>query len=69
MKSLVVNLKVLYGKRTYYPVCANAMNIAHIANTKTLTEDTLKRCTALGFKVVVNYEVPTFELENALCEK
>lgn len=56
-----VELKILYGKRVYYPVCQNAIVFCNIAGTKTLTEDLLKQVNKLGFQVNIQFFVPKIE--------
>ena len=50
---ITVHRREVYGVVKYYPVCDKAKLFAHIAQTKTLTHDVLKRIGALGYKVSV----------------
>jgi hypothetical protein len=50
----------VYGKRVVYPVCDKAKVFASIADTKSLTETTLKCIRKLGYEInVVPQEQPT----------
>lgn len=48
-----VYVKNNYGQDVVYPVCDKAFLFAEIANTKTLTPDTIKKIKALGYKFTV----------------
>ena len=50
---ITVHRREVYGVVKYYPVCDKAKLFAHIAQTKTLTHDVLKRIGALGYEVSV----------------
>lgn len=52
---ITVHRREVYGVVKYYPVCDKAKLFAHIAQTKTLTHDVLKRIGALGYEVSVIY--------------
>jgi hypothetical protein len=58
MNTLTVEMRNNYGAIAYYPVCDKAKALATIANTKTLTPKALQQCKALGFKVVINVDIP-----------
>lgn len=51
--NITVHRREVYGLVKYYPVCDKAKLFAHIAQTKTLTHDVLKRIGALGYEVSV----------------
>ncbi len=48
---ITVKIKNVYGKVTVYPVCENALLFARLADTKTLTPDTIKIIKALGYEI------------------
>ena len=48
---IIIRSKFYYGKVCFYPVCADARTFALIANTKTLTEATLKSIGRLGYTI------------------
>jgi len=58
ISEFVVHVRVMdvYGKRVVYPVCDKAKVFASIADTKTLTETTLRCIRKLGYTLHV---VPT----------
>lgn len=51
-----VRVKDVYGKRTFYPLCADALLFASIAGTKTLTEPVLKSIESLGYKITFQHD-------------
>jgi len=48
-----VEVKDVYGTTKVYPVCQKAKLFSKIANTKTLTEETLKNIERLGYQLEV----------------
>lgn len=58
METIYVKVTSVYGKETIYPVCDKAKCFAQIAGTVTLTRDTLKWISKLGYCI----EVPQAEL-------
>ena len=48
-----VEIKDVYGAMKVYPVCQKAKLFSKIANTKTLTEETLKNIERLGYQLEV----------------
>ena len=55
-----VRVMDVYGKRVVYPVCEKAKVFASIADTKTLTETTLRCIRKLGYEInVIPNEQPT----------
>ena len=57
-----VVVKNVYGTDKVYPFCMKARNFAEIAGTKTLTRDTLRLVTLLGYQVRV--QPTTINMEN-----
>lgn len=58
-----VRVMDVYGKRVVYPVCEKAKVFASIADTKSLTETTLRCIRKLGYEInVVPNEQPTLGL-------
>ena len=57
---LVISVRVtdVYGKRVVYPVCEKAKVFADIANTKTLTDTTLRCIQKLGYGIRVMPQEP-----------
>lgn len=47
-----IELKDQYGKQVAYPVCDTAKAFAEIANSKTLTDQTLLRIAGLGYTII-----------------
>ena len=52
MKTILIELKTVYGKTTIYPANEAADLLAEIAGTKTLTNVTLALAERLGFEIV-----------------
>lgn len=50
---IIVRITQNYGTEVIYPACQNAFLFARIADTKTLTLDTIAKIKALGYKVTV----------------
>ena len=57
---ITVKIKQVYGVDTIYPVCPQAHLLAQLANTKTITRDSIKTIKALGYEVVI--EQPSFTI-------
>jgi hypothetical protein len=53
MQSITVQIKTVYGNEVVYPACPKALLFATIANTKTLTRETLENIGRLGFEIRV----------------
>ena len=49
-----VRIKDVYGNQMVYPVCNAALCFAAIAGTKTLTQDTLRLITKLGYDITID---------------
>ncbi len=50
---ITIQAKNVYGNEVFYPVCEQAMRLAHLANTKTLTRDALNLIKSMGFAIQV----------------
>lgn len=48
-----VEVKNIYGKDTFYPLCNKAILLARLTGNKTLTLDALKTIKNLGYEVAV----------------
>jgi hypothetical protein len=48
-----VEVKNIYGKDTFYPLCNKALLLAQLSGNKTLTLDALKTIKSLGYEVAV----------------
>jgi len=46
----IVEIKNNFGSEAIYPACNNSRLIAKLANTKTLTRETIQVAKELGFK-------------------
>jgi len=55
---VLVRVTDVYGKRVVYPVCDKAKVFADIANTKTLTDTTLRCIQKLGYGIRVMPQEP-----------
>ena len=53
-----VEVKDVYGKPTYYPICFKSTIFSHIAGTTTLTPTTLKLIKDLGYSIKCTYKMP-----------
>lgn len=51
--TIKVKLKNVYGNTMVYPLCDNAKRFAAIANTQTLTNNTVKLIKDLGYSIQV----------------
>ena len=49
-----VEIKNVYGKELIYPICASAKIFADIADTKTLTFETIQLIKRLGYTIEIN---------------
>ncbi len=47
-----IELRDQYGKQVAHPVCDTAKTFAEIANSKTLTDQTLLRIAGLGYTII-----------------
>lgn len=56
-KSILVEIRSVYGNRTIYPLCDDARAFAAIAGTSTLTARVIQKIKALGYAIEV---APTF---------
>lgn len=54
-----VRLKQQYGQQVIEPICEVAKEFAKIADTKTLTRQTIDSMKRLGYTVVVEQTLPT----------
>jgi hypothetical protein len=48
-----VEVKNVYGKDTFYPLCNQAVLLARLTGNKTLTLDALNTIKALGYEIAV----------------
>lgn len=55
---ITVRVKNNYGNNLVYPVCDKAKLFASIACSKTLTSATIKDIKSLGYKVIVENNLP-----------
>lgn len=55
-----IEVKSVFGNELYYPVCSHAEAFARIANSKTLTAQTLNQISQLGYEVVIAQPNITF---------
>lgn len=52
MPIIKVEIREVYGRFTTYPACADARRFADIANSKTLTDRTLRLIRDLGYRII-----------------
>ena len=52
--NIQVQIKNVYGNELIYPICSNAKTFANIANTKTLTFETIQLIKKLGYTIEIN---------------
>jgi len=52
-KTIRVSIHNNYGRDVVYPVCADALRFAQIANTTTLTTNTITAIKKLGYQITV----------------
>ena len=50
---ITIEVKTVYGNQTIYPFCDNAKLFARLANTKTLTKDSLDTIKKLGYAIEI----------------
>jgi hypothetical protein len=48
-----VEVKNIYGKDTFYPLCNKAILLTRLTGNKTLTIESLKTIQSLGYEVAV----------------
>jgi hypothetical protein len=53
MKTIKVKIKSVYGNETIYPLCDAGKTFAKIANTRTLTRETVEFIKQLGYSFEV----------------
>ena len=52
MPTIKVEVREVYGRFTTYPACPDERRFADIANSKTLTDRTLRLVRDLGYQIV-----------------
>lgn len=57
IKSILIEVKNVYGTDTYYPVSDDAINFARIAGTKTLTQSTIDIVNDMGYTIIIKQHV------------
>jgi hypothetical protein len=65
MNQITVERRDQYGTPVFHPVCENARTFARIAKTKTLTLDTLKQVSLLGYAIKIERTPETLEFKTA----
>jgi hypothetical protein len=53
---ITVKIKPVYGVDNIYPVCPQAHLFARLANTKTLTRDSIKTIKDLGYTIKIEQQ-------------
>jgi hypothetical protein len=61
MQKIIVELKSVYGRELFYPVCDNSKRFAKLAKSKTLLESDLLLIQLCGFKIEI--KTPEFKFE------
>ena len=51
--NIQVEIKNVYGNELIYPICSSAKTFADIANTKTLTFETIQLIKKLGYTIEI----------------
>jgi hypothetical protein len=51
MKEITIEIKDVYGKQMFYPMCEAAKVFAALAGTRSLTEGTIRKIIKLGYKI------------------
>jgi hypothetical protein len=54
-----VEVRNIYGKDTFYPLCNKAILLTRLTGNKTLTIESLKTIQSLGYEIAVQ-QVKTF---------
>jgi hypothetical protein len=66
MKTILVDVRDVYGRKTIYPACATAELLAQLAGTRTLTPAALRTIKALGYSIeLAPRALPAAELGRA----
>jgi len=53
MKTIIVEIKNVYGVERIYPVCENAKRFAMLTSTKTFNRDIIEVIKSLGCKIEI----------------
>ena len=61
MQKIIVELKSVYGRELFYPICDNAKRFAKLAKSKTLLESDLLLIQLCGFDI--EFKKPEFKFE------
>jgi hypothetical protein len=59
-KSIIVSMRSQYGNDLVYPECPDARRFAAIANTATLTANTVEAIRQLGYEIKIKTETLPF---------
>jgi|APCry1669188910_1035180.scaffolds.fasta_scaffold402119_2 hypothetical protein len=60
MNEITIEMRESYGRQVFYPVCRDAKLFAALAGTKTLTKETLRQITQLGYKIITTQQSVDF---------
>ena len=52
--NIQVQIKNVYGNELIYPICSNAKTFADIANSKSLTFETIQLIKKFGYTIEIN---------------
>jgi hypothetical protein len=50
---ITVEIKTVYGNKFIYPICDKAKNLAALAGTKTLTDNSINVIKKLGYEIKI----------------
>jgi hypothetical protein len=56
-KTIIIQVRNVWGVQTVYPICAQAQLFAKLAGTTTLTRHALQTIEALGYTITMQPEV------------
>ena len=61
MQKIIVEIKSVYGRELFYPICDNSKRFAKLAKSKTLLESDLLLIQLCGFDI--EFKKPEFKFE------
>ena len=53
MQTITIEIKSVYGRELFYPVCENAKRFAQLTKSKTLLESDLLTIQMMGFNIEI----------------
>lgn len=55
MKSITIEIKIIYGNKLIYPVCESAVKFASLVNAKTFNLNQLRIIRDLGYEIIQDF--------------